>query len=134
MRLGGEEEENAERAHRQKFVHKPQDQKKTDRQNEEERFPEAGEFAHFHGGQEPETPEERDRQQNEAGHTGTRQSPRQCLRSAGTDHSPEAEKRQKNARDVAGGLEREMIDHAKTGEDGCMTGVPYKLNPVASAI
>jgi hypothetical protein len=47
--------------------------------------------------------------------------------------SPKAEKEKENSGDVAGGLEREMIDHAKTGQDGCMTGVPYKLNPVASS-
>ena len=39
QRLGGEQEENTERACRQKFVHEPQHQKKADRQKDKKRFP-----------------------------------------------------------------------------------------------
>src|SRR5256714_445950 len=132
-RFGGEQNQNAERAGGQKFVDKPEHEKKPHRQNEEKWFSEAGKFSHLHGGEKPEAPKEGNRQQNEAGHARARKLSSRSLRRGRLSESPQAEDEKENACDVASGLEREVIDHAKIGEDGCMTGVPYKLNPVASS-
>jgi hypothetical protein len=60
-RFGREQADDAERAHREKFLNKSKHEHVTDGQENQERFAEAGEFAHFHRGEKPERPNERDR-------------------------------------------------------------------------
>src|SRR3954467_8686382 len=70
QRFGREKEKNPERARGQKLVHEPQHEKKSDWEHEEKRLSERRKLSHFHGREQPEAPEERERQEHETAHAG----------------------------------------------------------------
>src|SRR4029077_8524141 len=77
-RLGGEQAENAKRAHSQKFLHKAQDEHITNRQGNEQRPAKTVKLAHFQRAEKPKAPNKIESQQDDADKKGTRKLPSQA--------------------------------------------------------
>src|ERR1700730_273736 len=133
--LGREQTKNSQCANGQKFFNESNDQHITNRQPDQERAAKAGKFAHFHGREQPERPNQNHSQKDNAGDTRSRQTFQPRLGRGRLYESRQANQDEQGTRNDARDLQIYVVDHAAmVVACAVATDVPYKLNPVARSI
>ena len=117
QRFGGEQTENPECAYREEFVHEKQREYVTDRQSNQERTTEAGEFTHLDGGDQPEGPSQANGEQHNSGEARARKLLHD-LREARFYQPEQTDYYEKRAGDYSCCLQRKMVNHASNYTDG----------------
>ena len=111
QRLCYQQRQNTQGADGEKFIDVTQGQKKSDRQREQEGPAKSGKLTHFHGGDEPEAPDQANRQQDDASAARSWKSGQHAARRSFHCESDCTEQAKDCTGNERGHLQREMINH-----------------------